>query len=62
MVSNFYFALDFPQCVGALAGTLVGIKMLSRNAGDYIKKQGYDTLNVQTVADYNYRLFDVNIQ
>ena len=62
LVSNFYSAHGFPQCIGAVDGTHVGIKKPSQNASDYVNRKGNYTLNIQAAADYNYCFFDVNIQ
>lgn len=62
MVSNFYSAHGFPQYIGAVEGTHIGTKKRSHNASDYINRKGHYTLNVQVTEDYNYRIFDVNIQ
>ena len=62
MTSNFYNSHGFPNCIGALDGTHVGVKKPSLNASDFINRKGKCTLNIQAAADYNYCFFDVVIK
>ena len=62
MVSNFYNSHGFPQCIGAVDGTHVGVKRPSLNANDFINRKRKYTLNIQAAADYNDCFFDVVIK
>ena len=62
MTSNFYNSHGFPQCIGAVNGTHVGVKRPSLNANDFINRKGKYTLSIQAAADYNDCFFDVVIK
>ena len=62
MTSNFYNSHGFPQCIGAVDGTHVGVKRPSLNANDFINRKRKYTLNIQAAADYNDCFFDVVIK
>ena len=57
MVSNFYSAHGFRQCIGAVDNIHVDIKMPPHNAN----RKGHCTLNDQAAVDY-ITVFYVNIQ
>ena len=52
MVSKFYLAHGFPQCLGAANGSCVNIKKPKTNANDYINRKGHYSFNMQAAADY----------
>ena len=62
MASNFYNSHGFLQCIGAVDGTHVGVKMPSLNASDFFNRKTKYTLDIQAAADYNYCFFDVVIK
>ena len=62
MASNFYNSHGFLQCIGAVDGTHVGVKMPSLNASEFFNRKTKYTLDIQAAADYNYCFFDVVIK
>ena len=58
----FFENHGFPQCIGAIDGTYVGVVKLSENPADYINRKGSCSLNWQTVAGHKYCVFDVVIR
>ena len=51
MVSKFYLAHGFPQCLGAADGSHVNIKKPKTNANDYMNRKGHYSFNVLAAAD-----------
>ena len=62
MATHFQQRHGFPQCIGAIDGTHIGIKKPSEKASDYINRKGSYTMNIQACADYKYCFFDVAIK
>ena len=62
MATHFQQRHGFPQCIGAIDGTHIGIKKPSEKASDYINRKGSYTMNIQACADYKYCFFDVVIK
>lgn len=52
LASEFYSKHGFPQCIGAIDGTRVGIKRPSSNANDSTNRKGHFTLNCQATCDH----------
>lgn len=59
LVSNFYNAHGFPQCIGAVNISHIPIKEPIDNAADYIIREGFLSINVKAAGSYNYRFFDI---
>ena len=62
MATHFQQRHGFPQCIGAIDGTHIGIKKPSEEASDYINRKGSYTMNIQACADYKYCFFNVVIK
>ena len=58
----FFEKHGFPQCIGAVHGTHIGIQKPRKNATDFINRKGRHTINCQAVADYRYCFLDVVIK
>lgn len=61
-VTGFYNDHGFPQCIGAIDGTHVGIRRPKENSTDYINKNNNFSLNIQAICDHRYRFMNVVIQ
>lgn len=61
-VSRFHDAHGFPQCMGAIDGTHVGIAKPKDSASVYINKSSTYSLNIQAICDYRYCFLDVVIR
>ena len=58
LVKNYYEQHGFPQCLGAIEGTHIRIKLPSCSArNEYINRKGNFTINCQAAADYRYLFF-----
>ena len=53
MVSKFYLAHGFPQCLGVIDGNHVNIKKPKTNANDYMNRKVHYSFNVQAAAIIN---------
>jgi hypothetical protein len=62
LTTRFYQAHGFPQCMGAIDGTHIGIAKPKENATAYINKCSNYSLNVQAICDYRYCFLDVVIR
>jgi hypothetical protein len=60
--TRFFQAHGFPQCIGAIDGTHIGIAKPKDNPTSYINKASNFSLNIQAVCDYRYRFLDVVIR
>ena len=55
MLLQFYERHGFPQCLGAVDGTYIAIKIPSITfSSGFINRKGHFTLNCQAAADYSY--------
>ena len=52
MVSEFYLARGFPQCLSVVDESYVNIKKTKTIASDYLNRKGHSSFNVQAAADY----------
>ena len=52
MVSEFYLARGFPQCLSVVDESYVNIKKAKTIASDYLNRKGHSSFNVQAAADY----------
>ena len=58
-VSKFFNAFSVPQCLGAIDGTHIEIKL---NSSDCINRKSRFTLNVQALCDYRCCFMDVVVK
>ena len=49
----------FPQCIGAIDGTLIPICQPNQNYADCINRKGFTSVNVRALCDYRYCFLDV---
>ena len=61
-VTEFHEAFAFPQCLGAIDYTHIGIKQLRINPTDYINRKGRFSLSVQACCDHRHYFMDVVIK
>ena len=56
---GFYDMSNFPNCLGAVDGTLVPILAPSEDEHLYITRKGFHALNVQVVCDANNEFLNI---
>ena len=62
LVSSFYNAYGFPQCIGADDGNHIPIKEPIDSATDCINRNGFSSINVQATCDYKYGFIDAAVK
>ena len=62
LAADFYRHHRFPQCIGAVNGTLIFIQQPSTNSVDFINRKNRYSLNVQAVCDYQYCSMDLLVK
>lgn len=56
---GFYSIKGFPNVIGAVDGTHVGIKAPVTNSFAFVNRKQYHSVNVQVICDHNYVIQDV---
>ena len=62
IVSKFYLAHGFPQCLGVADGSHVNIKKPKTNANDYMNCKGHYSFNVEAATNYQCCFSNVEIK
>jgi len=57
--TNFYKIKKFPNVIGVIDGTHIGIKSPSVNERAYVNRKQIHSINVQVISDSEYRFMDV---
>ena len=62
LTDGYLEAHRFPQCIGTIDETHIGIAETSEHYSDFINMKDYFSLNVQAVCDYKYCFQDVVVK